>query len=617
MAMAVAAAGWWLRRVIFLGVFLVCCQRWLDRCLGWLVGWAMAKTPKRFLWTMDQVKIRPSFSWAADAWSEITVVNWTWHNPHNFGVVGEEAYILQIDRVTLRLDLLSVYAAIRHRQAVSIDLVLVEGLRFRATRNQEAELNLWEALDLPDEDLNVSVVVQRAREHGGYKSPNEKYPMAKPLPAVSTKATRGAAKYWRPAWGDSRSKVGLPKPSASQGFACLSPLGRLFSCYAPCGAELQQAPVVKQYHEYPIGDPRRRPRWGVPIRFDIRQAGLINGEVWIFDLLTMDKRQRFIEPGDTKMTIGGLMLSRAAIEARDPRRKGNGDGDADPGDGVHGVYLGELVWVLIAALLPKLFEHSPTELLKNATFAAMFGARDSAVHAGALAVELGINLKSCFTRSVPRYRFQHRGDLGGCYVQVHLIRGVGVADQGKRVNVHARILLRRPKGEGMKAESVAEEDSILRVWTKTPWWDQHFVLGQVDSVDMELRIVCLHRKTRHATEPLNGGTCDRYIGEVVIPLRTLLVRDSAIADGRLVGWWDLYKGEAKSGGAANVGLTGPVESSIGLEGGAEAPRPNGWLARWSQRGAARGTSARQARHAPRGRVKLGLKLVGAEHLGLP
>ena len=47
----------------------------LDRLLGWLAGWGIAKTPKAFRWNIERICIRPSAPWSS-RWSEIIVVNW-------------------------------------------------------------------------------------------------------------------------------------------------------------------------------------------------------------------------------------------------------------------------------------------------------------------------------------------------------------------------------------------------------------------------------------------------------------------------------------------------------------------------------------------------------------
>ena len=85
----------------------------------------------------------------------------------------------------------------------------------------------------------------------------------------------------------------------------------------------------------PLGDPLRRPRWGVPLRFDIEQVAVLKAELWLFDLLTMDRRWRLLEPQDTKMEVSSLAFTWEALAKRDARRSGEADG-------VQGVYLGEL-----------------------------------------------------------------------------------------------------------------------------------------------------------------------------------------------------------------------------------------------------------------------------------
>ena len=72
------------------------------------------------------------------------MINWTWHNPEGFE--GDaRCYILQIDRLCVRLKLSSILGAIGNRRAITVQLVSVEGIRFNAQRNEEALLNLWAA----------------------------------------------------------------------------------------------------------------------------------------------------------------------------------------------------------------------------------------------------------------------------------------------------------------------------------------------------------------------------------------------------------------------------------------------------------------------------------------
>ena len=119
----------------------------LGRLLGLLAGWAIKKTPKAFDWTFERVLVRPSLV-SRSAWSEIVFVGWTWHDPEGFheaggGDAGAGGYILQVDRLTARLELASIARAVRLRTAVRVDLLLLEGVRFRTRRNAAGALNLW------------------------------------------------------------------------------------------------------------------------------------------------------------------------------------------------------------------------------------------------------------------------------------------------------------------------------------------------------------------------------------------------------------------------------------------------------------------------------------------
>merc|ERR1711862_882448 len=103
-------------------------------------------------------------------------------------------YMLQMDRLTLRLSLLSIVYAVRHRRSILVDHMQVEGLRFKTYRNHRGDLNLWAVLNLPDDDVNVGVVMQHAHHHGGGlggdsqpgDDPTSPGQMIAPLPAIST-----------------------------------------------------------------------------------------------------------------------------------------------------------------------------------------------------------------------------------------------------------------------------------------------------------------------------------------------------------------------------------------------------------------------------------------------
>jgi len=458
--------------------------------------------------------------------------------------------ILHIDRVTLRLGLLSLYHALRHRRegAVKVDLLLLEGVKFCAQRNEQTALNLWEALDLPDADVNVSAIMTHARTHGGMSGLDSSRSI-KPLPVSATKATRKAASYRNKRTDALETRHWscwpwhcIPRGVTSRG----NDLGN--------GIQTKQA---RTYFEYPIGDPRRRPRWGVPIRFDIRQIIALRVDLWILDLLTMDRHWRFVDAGNTKMAVNSLCVSREILEAGDLRRSGSGE----LGDGVHGVYLGELVWSLIGQLLPKVMQKSPSSLLKTAAFAVAYGSRDSASIAAAKVIDCAVDAKRHFCREVKekgtapwmrsvvdckQVRLSERiQSEGHCAVEVRLIMGRGITHEGQRVSVHAQVELRDPPEDRSTSQRqmgkvVAEDESARRTWTKSPWWDETFILGPARFDDTVLRIVVFWH-----SDPLLGTGFP--LGEVTVLLSDLLVEDSAIDDA-IVGWFPLERLQAKSSG---------------------------------------------------------------------
>ena len=62
----------------------------------------------------------------------------------------------------------------------------------------------------------------------------------------------------------------------------------------------------------------------------------------------------------SRLSVPVLRLDRARLEAGDERKAGSEDG-------VHGIYLGELVWALIGEVVRKITKKQPSKLLYNAT----------------------------------------------------------------------------------------------------------------------------------------------------------------------------------------------------------------------------------------------------------
>eukprot|EP00927_Polykrikos_kofoidii_P025029 TRINITY_DN22576_c0_g1_i1.p1 TRINITY_DN22576_c0_g1~~TRINITY_DN22576_c0_g1_i1.p1 ORF type:complete len:654 (+),score=103.23 TRINITY_DN22576_c0_g1_i1:67-2028(+) len=573
-----------------------------DRLLGRLACYGISRTPKAFVWSIETISLRPGFSWQATSWTRIVVSNWTWHDPVGFNGPGKGAslgsYILQVDRLTMLVDLATVYGAIFKHGTLRIDILLLEGLRFKMSRNMEAELNLWEALNLHDADVNVSIIRAKAKAQGrrGLRRKKDDGAMVQPLPPVSTEATRKASQFWRREWGD-RSTF------ASDQTGCFAAIWKSMStraakCCCTKSDVRPQETQIRVYQEFPIGDPRRRPRWGVPVRFDIRQLVACEIELWIFDFLTLDHGRRFIEPSDTKLTVDGIFLSREDLEANDERRAGEGNF----GDGIHGLYLGELIWTLIGALLPKIIVGSKVGLMKNAGCAAVYSARDMAVILGAKGLHSVIGFKRlmCCERAL---RFPRaREDSDDCRLQVHLVMGRAISLEGKRVNVHARLELREAQTPFGSGRVIAQGESALRVWTKAPWFDERFELGAVTSSTCYLRVALFHRKTRYVAHANSHCPAARFLGEVIVPVMDLLVKNVSVArDGEIVGWFPLQATSSSS-------VVPPVEEE-------RFGRLKAWIRRRRRR--SRSSSGERDFYSRRNggpRVKLGIRIVGSANL---
>jgi len=532
-----------------------------DRSLGVLAGWAISKAPVAYVWEIERICIRPCWSKSSTAWTEVTVVNWTWHNPPGFDG-APPSYVLQIDRLALRLTLFSVIKAIRRRDAVEVDSVIIEGLRFRTQRNDQGALNLWTALNLPDKDVNIKTIVEKARQHGGLRAgaadglaqeirrgagPDIK---VAPLHPVATDATRAASKYWRPEWGD-RDAVTAAAPPPRRFFQLPARWQRKGS-EEPTDAELGRKepdliqPLVSNnfvsgYQEYPIGDRRRRPRWGVPLRFDIRQLFVLRAELWILDLMLLDAHKISVDPDKTKLGVRSLDIPRSRLEKGDPRRSG-------ANDGVHGVYLGEIVWVLIAEIVPLVLKESPSHLLKNAMLASVYAVTDLGIRVGARGLELALTAQSLVAEEVNFFlngKRTKRWSDQDCRLCVHLLSGRRITRKGRRVNVYAKIDLQDAVTPGHGRDGVVDSaTSDYQMWTKKPCWNEHFQLGPVTSVRSTVRVACYHRRTKDIVNGSLKQKNDQHylLGEIVLALTALLIEDSAIAPGgEMVGWFPLVQ----------------------------------------------------------------------------
>lgn len=487
-----------------------------ERLLAWLVEWAIGKTPKAFKWSIDRIVVKPSFSWKEDAWGEIQMVGWTWHNPDGFeDVDGGRGYLLQIDRLTARLRFGSILQAIRKRHAIEVDMLMLEGIRFKTQRNEGGALNLWEALALHDNDVNIKAVLQHARRYGGgiqdpsdTEAPNFEH-VLRLLPPVSTTATRKAANYWRPEW----NTTSAPPGDRAQ---------PLLHVNIPAG-----------YQEYPIGDPRRRPRWGVPLRIDIKQAFARDLQVWILDLILLD-HQKSDYTHATKVTVNHMGIDRARFERGDVRRAGSDDG-------IHGLFLGEIIWVLIAEAVPNVLRESSSSLLKTAFLGAGYGAQDIATQAGAKTFEFVHQAKHAIERTIGRSMgriVSHHGGEHDCRLQVRLISGESIIDRnGDAVNVYARLELRGPAVLGSEGALIDETKSEMQMWTKKPKWKQSFELGPVLHGRSTLRISFYHRPTGQVVHLERRH--EKFLGEIKMVVADLLFDDDESIDGEKVGWFPL------------------------------------------------------------------------------
>mmetsp|Transcript_19717 Transcript_19717/g.35701 ORF Transcript_19717/g.35701 Transcript_19717/m.35701 type:complete len:631 (-) Transcript_19717:65-1957(-) len=536
------------------------------RVLAWLVCWGISKTPKKFRWSIRRVFIRARFETQDSDWSMIIMEGWTWHNPPGFSEHDEinESYILQCDRLVAHLKLRSIVNAVTNHGSIDIDMLELHGFRFNAQANEKGTINLWKAIDLPDDDVNVimQTVTDQTQPIGRHHAVMKNI---KALPPVSSGATRKATNFWRDEWGqrnhDSLKDKKMTTAESVKKKAKQKVIG-----------DTNTTPLLSGYFEYPIGDPRRRPRWGVPVRFDIRRLFLVDVELWVLDLLiknpsTTEERKL------NRIELEKIVLSREQLEAGDKRKSGGGD-EWHEGDGVHGIYLGELVWALVARVVPKVAFSSPSRALRDAMSACGFCATHLMQKVEAKSIQ---GLLSFAGRSLGAGEtiadIAKRGP--GAKLKVHLLAGREITvDDYKAANSFIQMRLWNVNEGAYAATPESEAHSQLRIWSKEPHWDEHFELGPVRSVQSTLQLLCYHcRKTDVMKHPVHMAPQTRHlIGHVTIPIGQLLLEDASIgADRLIVGWFPLETEQERHGGEVKVGLqVMNAEQLMGLEGAYQA-----------------------------------------------
>lgn len=560
------------------------CYAFQDVLLARLTVWCVAKCPKSFDWSIESISIRPSW-WPSTRSSEIVISSWTWHNPPGFKT---SPHLLYVRRMLLEIDLGSVLDAIRARNqnAIKISNIHIDGVAFRASRNVDDALNLWVALDLPDQDVNAVVrnlgklrtmaVAKEAVASSTVNDANESpifSETARPLTSPDIIEPLPINEYERLRRSSSERQVvccplgkavdamfrtcrGRKAESArtdDAGSRC-----KWIALFSFLKRESQAAAVVEsastresesttfdgrlsgsqcqdnfRRQETMVGDPRRRPRWGVPFLFDIDRVVATKIEVDVMDLLTVRRHSPWLFDQSTELKLDHITFARDLLLRGDPRR-------------AIGVYLGELVWTLIYVLFRKIVKTKPSRLMKNSTLAVAFAVTDLAHYTVARTLELAINAPPQASRLLE----QRRRRTGECAtLTVRLIRGrrlfVHQGDTGA-VSCHAIVQLRKAKPENDRWIAVDQATTKTKVWTRSPNWGEAYSLGPIDEIKTaQLVVVCVHHERMPGPSTiLNpwGQAAKVAVGEIVIPLVSIvnnpaLSRSSRATD--VVAWFRL------------------------------------------------------------------------------
>lgn len=485
--------------VLFFSLFF-----YSDVILARLATWGISKSPKHFEWTIESIAVRPSLFTGKK--SEIVVAGWTWRNPPDF---PQSEFILNVRRMTIELDLWSILDAIRDRTAIRVAQIHLDGVDFFARRNAASgALNLWVALDLPDQDVNA-VVKTLGDMHAMAASPN-----AAPLPeVVQPLPTREAPR--KPDEKKKSSSRSSPFCCSTDAVLSQAPTTRLesgveekddrFSRVEELAAAPDRPPPPLKRQDTMIGDPKRRPRWGVPLLLQVERTMATKINVDVMDLLTGRKYSR----ARSKLSVNHVCFNGETLARGEAKRR-------------DGVYLGELVWMLIHVLVQKIVRSKPSRLVTASTLAAAFAATDFAHYTVARTLEMAINSRSEMSRFLLDRRRLTSGESLST-VKVELVRArrlcVHHGDRGS-VSCNVVVMLRRCSSSSDNRFAVVDRrSSDVRMWNRNPTWNYSMELGPINSLKTsEIVVVCVHRGNVIA----GGGTV--AVGEVVIPLVSVFTR---------------------------------------------------------------------------------------------
>eukprot|EP00633_Aureoumbra_lagunensis_P003893 CAMPEP_0197316782 /NCGR_PEP_ID=MMETSP0891-20130614/44082_1 /TAXON_ID=44058 ORGANISM="Aureoumbra lagunensis, Strain CCMP1510" /NCGR_SAMPLE_ID=MMETSP0891 /ASSEMBLY_ACC=CAM_ASM_000534 /LENGTH=618 /DNA_ID=CAMNT_0042806411 /DNA_START=343 /DNA_END=2199 /DNA_ORIENTATION=- len=468
--------------------------------------------------------------------------------------------MLRIKKFVLEVDLWEAWLAIKRKTSIPCDLLHIDEVEFHAERNSQNALNLWVALDLPDQDVNA--VARYVRDNVSAKQQTLEFA----ADAWESKDDDGDQVHSSPTAACQPPQTSVKKKSASKKTSFLSSL--FASCRSVKKKTQKKNPSTKMNgiteEERPpylredtsINDPRRRPRWGVPFLFDIQRLVATKITLNILDLLLV-RSHTLASYGESCIRIDHVDISHALLLRPDPRiRK-------------YGIYLGELVWCLIHVLIKKIVKSKPSRLVTHSTIAVAFAMTDLAHYAIARTLEIALNAPptaSRFTSVVSRGFISSEHLLLGegnnqnkaGILRIRLLRGRRLAvvngTQGYLyASTHVRLLLRQRKDvslgndlpitPGIGGPLVLDRaKSSVKLWTPTPRWNETFSLGSVSDIrTIDLVILVLRNSYWSPTQS------NLAVGEIVIPLLSVFGGNShAISKRRksnksneIVAWFRL------------------------------------------------------------------------------
>lgn len=502
-----------------------------DRILAFgLMQWLSKITG--FAWSLELISLRLGINNM-----ELVLAGFQWANPDGF---SKTPYFIEVRRVTVRFEPMSVYRAITDDDAINVRCFEVEGVRVFMEKDKSNSLNMWKCLGFDEaQQQEVTQEVQAARASPAPKlagTPKEDAPESEDAASVA---------------GDDQDEEeehegGLGAPQQHKGR-----LERKAARKARRRAKKQAAKTAAANAAAAEPDTH----WGVPFELDCARCTFRGVKVHAADFLRNSKAAKDSDPNDPRLAIQVKFLELKASQLL----------VKDAGDrSMRTPFLNELVMQrVVPALINAIVASNKTVILHTAINAGLENAaanaratyqqtaksaqqgllnldHEVAAVAGDVARGLGLE-KRRDTRAVTT---DETAAAGVRELRVRLLRGRELTRNGARPTPYC--VLRVTKDEATGQEKAIKAQSRACTTAKKAEWNESFVLD-VASLRSNFNLTLMDKNQM----PFGK---DHRMGELSLPLSQLTKGEENVA------WHELTDTKGKADGTC----TGEIELGLML-----------------------------------------------------